>query len=240
MRLLEICHLFDNLIFFNALVAVHIWVFSKIFIITIDDLVVNVLNVGPVSSLLLLLTLAEHTGRILEALDIIWKLKIPRTLSIKIAFLAVYIAARCFVSTYTISDWFRALFLTLIEKRFLNIATQTIILSGSHTARIKDSLILREMTLCGISTATIVAVSACTCTQLLLKSANLKTALFLVLSYKWMETSTIINIKLIDVNPSGSSLLTITNLRLCVEGIYIERATAWIRMASQRFVIGGL
>ena len=162
----------------------------------------------------------------MEALDIIWKLKVPRTLSIKIDFLAVYIAASSFVSTYTISDWFRNLLLTLIEKRFLNIATQTIILSGSHTARIKDSLILREMTLCGISTATIVAVSACTCTQLLLKSANLKTALFLVLSYKWMETSTIINIKLIDVNPSGSSLLTITDLRQCVEGIYIERATA--------------
>jgi len=175
----------------------------------------------------------------LEALDIIWKLKVSRPLSIKITFLAVYIAASCFVSSYTISNRFSNLFLTLIEKRFLNVSTQPVILSSSHTARIKDSLILREVSLRGISTATI-AVSASSSTQLLLKGTDLKAALFLVLSNKRMESSAVINIELINVNPSGCCLLTITYLRLCVEGIYIERTTARIGMASQRFVIGGL
>jgi hypothetical protein len=139
---------------------------------------------------------------------------------------AVYIATSCFVRTYAISYRLYNLFLTLIEKRFLHVITAwPVVLSSSHAVRIKDSLILREVSLCCISTATI-AVSACTSTQLLLKGTDLKTALFLVLSYKWMKSSTIVNIELVYVNPSGCCLLTITYLRLNVKSIYVERTTA--------------
>jgi hypothetical protein len=83
MRHLEICHLFDNLILFNTLVAVHFWVVSTIFIIAVDDLVVNVLDIRPVSSLLLGVALVKHARRIVvEALDIIWNLKVSWALSI--------------------------------------------------------------------------------------------------------------------------------------------------------------
>lgn len=88
---------------------------------------------------------------------------------------------------------------------------------------------MREVSLCGIGTAsTTVVVSACTGTQLLLKSANLKTALFLVRSYKWMETCTVINIELIDVKPSGCCLLTVTYQMLSVNCVHIVRTTTRI------------
>lgn len=213
MRFFETCHLFYYLVSY-AFIANNFRISTTIIIITVDNLVVNVLEVWPVSLLMVLNIRFHQTSRLLVFFDIILAMSVSRTLTIKLALLGVDIAGRDSIwwGTWNASIALSILFRSPIEKRLLHIPSQRVAFPCYQTIRVNYQLILWMKPLCCICTASTTVKIVCSCTQLLLKDAYFKANLLLRQHTKGIFSRTKVEIKLIDVNPGCCRrLLTFTH-----------------------------